>query len=105
MACSARLICLVAVFLPGLLLVVGALPFWDALRRRPAAQAALRGTNAAVVGLLAAALYHPLWTSAILGPRDFALALVGFVLLTAWQAPPWLVVALTAAGAVTLSLV
>ena len=97
-------ICLIAVFLPGLLLVVGTLPFWDALRRRPAAQAALRGTNAAVVGLLGAALYHPLWTSAILGPRDFALALTGFVLLTAWQTPPWLVVALTAAGSVALSL-
>jgi chromate transporter len=97
-------ICLIAVFLPGLLLVVGTLPFWNALRRRPAAQAALRGTNAAVVGLLGAALYHPLWTSAILGPRDFALALTGFVLLTAWQTPPWLVVALTAAGSVALSL-
>jgi chromate transporter len=96
-------ICLIAVFVPGLLLVVGALPFWDTLRTRPGAQAALRGTNAAVVGLLGAALYHPVWTSAILSPRDFALALVGFVLLTAWQAPPWLVVALTAAGGVALS--
>jgi chromate transporter len=56
-----------------------------------------------VVGLLGAALYHPLWTSAILGPRDFSLALVGFVLLTVWQAPPWLVVALTAAGGVGFS--
>jgi chromate transporter len=96
-------ICLIAVFVPGLLLVVGTLPFWDAVRTRPGAQAALRGTNAAVVGLLGAALYHPVWTSAILSPRDFALALVGFVLLTVWQAPPWLVVALTAAGGVALS--
>jgi chromate transporter len=94
---------LIAVFVPGLLLVVGTLPFWDAVRTRPGAQAALRGTNAAVVGLLGAALYHPVWTSAILSPRDFALALVGFVLLTIWQAPPWLVVALTAAGSVGLS--
>jgi chromate transporter len=96
-------IALIAVFVPGLLLVVGTLPFWDAVRRRPGAQAALRGTNAAVVGLLGAALYHPVWTSAILSPHDFALALVGFVLLTVWQAPPWLVVALTAAGGVGLS--
>jgi chromate transporter len=93
-------LCLVAIFLPGLLLVAGALPFWDAFRRRPSAQAAMRGTNAAVVGLLAAALYDPVWTSAILGPRDFALALVGFVLLTVWRAPSWLaVLAVAGAGA------
>src|SRR3546814_4313241 len=84
-------ICLVAIFLPGLLLAVGALPFWDAFRSRPAAQAAMRGANAAVVGLLGAALYDPVWTSAILGPYDFALALGGFVLLTVWKAPPWVV--------------
>jgi chromate transporter len=95
-------IALAGVFLPGLLLVVGALPFWDALRRRPLAQAAMRGANAAVVGILGAALYHPVWTSAILGPRDFALALVGFVLLAVWQAPPWLVVVLTAAAGVLM---
>jgi chromate transporter len=91
-------ICLVAVFLPGLLLVVGALPFWDGFRARPVAQAVMRGANAAVVGLLGAALYDPVWTGAILGTRDFALALVGFVLLTVWKAPPWLVVILLAAG-------
>jgi chromate transporter len=95
-------ICLVAIFLPGFLLVVGALPFWDAFRTRPVAQAAMRGTNAAVVGVLGAALYHPVWTSAILGPYDFALALVGFVLLTVWRAPPWLVVSITAAGGVAM---
>ncbi len=95
-------ICLVAIFLPGFLLVVGALPFWDAFRTRPAAQAAMRGTNAAVVGVLGAALYHPVWTSAILSPYDFALALVGFVLLTVWRAPPWLVVSITAAGGVAM---
>lgn len=93
-------VALVAVFLPGLLLLVGVLPFWDALRTRPAAQAAMRGTNAAVVGILGAALYNPVWTSAILTPRDFALALTGFVLLTVWKAPPWMVVALCAAGGV-----
>jgi chromate transporter len=97
-------ICLVAVFLPGLLLVVGALPFWDAFRTRPVAQAAMRGANAAVVGILGAALYNPVWTSAVLGPYDFALALAGFVLLTVWNAPPWLVVVLTGAGGVGLSL-
>ena len=94
---------LVAIFLPGLLLVVGTLPFWDAFRTRPAAQAAMRGTNAAVVGVLAAALYDPVWTSAVLGPYDFALSLVGFVLLTVWAAPPWLVVCLTAAGGAALA--
>ncbi|MCB1884900.1 MAG: chromate efflux transporter [Geminicoccaceae bacterium] len=96
------LIGLAAIFLPGFLVLVGVLPFWDALRARPIAQAALRGTNAAVVGILAAALYDPVWTSAVLGPPDFALALAAFVLLVAWKAPPWLVVALTAAGGVLL---
>jgi chromate transporter len=96
-------ICLLAVFLPGLLLVVGTLPFWDAFRTRPAAQAAMRGTNAAVVGLLGAALYDPLWRSAIHDGYDFALALAGFALLTAWKLPPWQVVALTAAGGVGLA--
>src|SRR3546814_7525202 len=90
---AGALLCLVALFLPGLLLVAGALPFWDALRSRPLAQAAMRGTNAAVVGILGAALYDPVWTSAILGPYDFALALLGFLLLAVWKAPPWVVVA------------
>lgn len=91
-------ICLVAVFAPGLLLVVGVLPFWDNFRTRPLAQAALRGTNAAVVGILVAALYHPVWTSAVLKPADFGLALAAFVLLVVWKTPPWAVVALTALG-------
>jgi chromate transporter len=89
-------LCLVAVFAPSFLLVIGALPFWDALRRRPAAQAALRGVNAAVVGVLLAALYMPVWTVAIRGPLDFALAAVAFLLLFLWRAPPWLVVVLSA---------
>ena len=84
-------LCLVAIFLPGLLLVTGALPFWGALRSRPQAQAAMRGTNAAVVGILTAALYDPVWVSAVLKPRDFAAALAGFLLLTVWRAPPWAV--------------
>jgi len=96
-------ISLVGVFLPGLLLVVGALPFWDAFRQRPLAQAAMRGANAAVVGILGAALYHPVWTSAILSTYDFSLALVGFVLLTVWAAPPWLVVLAIAVGGAGLA--
>ncbi len=99
---AGALLCLVAVFLPGLLLVAGALPFWDALRRYPLAQAALRGTNAAVVGVLGAALYDPVWTGAISDRTDFVLALTGFVLLTVWRAPPWVVVVLCAAGGVAL---
>ncbi|WP_234054017.1 MULTISPECIES: chromate efflux transporter [unclassified Xanthobacter] len=90
------ILALVAVFLPGLLLVTGMLPFWNALRERPRAQAAMRGANAAVVGILGAALYDPVWTSAVFAPADFALALSGFLLLTRWQAPPILVVALLA---------
>jgi len=92
-------IALVALLLPGMLLVYGMLPFWDSFRTRPAAQAAMRGTNAAVVGILGAALYNPVWTSAVATPRDFALALVGFLLLTVWKLPSWIVVLLlTAAG-------
>jgi chromate transporter len=93
-------ICLLAVFLPSFLLVIGALPFWDAFRRRPQAQATLRGINAAVVGLLIAALYQPVWISGIARPIDFAVAAAAFLLLFMWQAPPWLVVMLCAlAGA------
>lgn len=94
-------IALVAIFLPGMLLLVGALPFWDALRTRPLAQAAMRGANAAVVGILGAALYDPVWVNAVLGPVDFVLALAGFVALVAWKLPPWMVVlALAVAGGV-----
>jgi chromate transporter len=92
------IVALVAIFLPGLLLVAGALPFWARLRRRPAAVAALRGVNAAVVGLLAAALYDPVWTSGVRGPADFVMALTGFALLTAWRVPPVVVVALGVAA-------
>jgi chromate transporter len=93
-------IALVALFLPGLLLVYGVSPFWDGLRTRPAAQAAMRGANAAVVGILGAAFYQPVWTSAVFGEVDFALAAGGFLLLTVWKLPPWSVVALLAgAGA------
>jgi chromate transport protein ChrA len=87
-------IALIAVFLPGILLVYGMLPFWDALRSRPLAQAAMRGANAAVVGILAAARYDPVWTSAVLSSRDFVLALAGFLLLAVWKASSWAVVVL-----------
>ncbi|MEW6121135.1 MAG: chromate efflux transporter [Pseudomonadota bacterium] len=86
------------IFLPGLLLVYGALPFWGALRAAPLAQAAMRGANAAVVGVLAAALYAPVWTSAVATPLDFTLAAGGFLLLTVWRAPPLAVVVLLAAA-------
>jgi chromate transporter len=91
-------IALVALLLPGMMLVYGMLPFWDAMRTRPAAQAAMRGTNAAVVGILGAALYNPVWTSAVSSPRDFALALAGFLLFAVWKMPPWVVVLLLAAA-------
>jgi chromate transporter len=91
-------LCLVAVFLPSFLLVIGALPFWEDLRSRPAAQAALKGVNAAVVGLLLAALYHPVWTAGITRVADFALAAAAFLLLFMWKTPPWLVVILCAVG-------
>jgi chromate transporter len=93
------LLCLGAIFLPSFLLVTGALPFWSELRRQAGMQAALRGVNAAVVGLLLAALYQPVWTSAILAPRDFILGLAAFLLLAFWRVPPWLVVTLGALGA------
>jgi chromate transporter len=97
-------IALIALSLPGLLLVYGMLPFWDALRLRPTAQAAMRGTNAAVVGILGAALYNPVWTSAVLTPRDFAVALAGFLLLTVWKLPPWIVVVILATAGAALRL-
>jgi chromate transporter len=86
------LLCLLAIFAPSFLLVLGALPFWESLRRSPRTQAALAGVNAAVVGLLLAALYQPVWTSAIFSARDFGLALIGLVALMVWKLPPWLVV-------------
>jgi chromate transporter len=97
-------ICLIAIFLPSFLLVIGALPFWEQLRRRPMAQAALRGVNAAVVGLLLAALYQPVWTVGITNATDFALAVAAFLLLFMWQTPPWLVVILSAAAGAAVSL-
>lgn len=89
---------LLAIFTPGALLVLGALPFWDTLRTQPSARRALSGVNAAVVGLLAAALADPVWTGAIHTGADLALAVAAFVLLVIGRAPPAMVVALCAAG-------
>lgn len=91
------LICLLAIFLPSFLLIAGALPFWQQLRANVHMQAALMGVNAGVVGLLLAALYDPVWTSAIVGPKEFAMALVALIALMAWKLPPWLVVLASAA--------
>jgi chromate transporter len=97
-------ITVLAIFLPGLLLVYGVLPFWDGLRRRPGLQAAMRGANAAVVGILGAALYTPVWTSAVLRPGDVALAVAGFLLLTVWRVAPWIMLCLVTAGAILAEL-
>lgn len=94
-----------AIFLPSFLLIIGALPFWNWLRDHPHFQAALYGINAAVVGILLAALYHPVWTKAIKSPLDFCLALAAFGLLAVWKCPPWIVVGFSAAGGALLSLV
>ncbi len=91
-------LCVVAIFAPSFLLVFGALPFWERLRRHGGTRAALAGVNAAVVGLLLAALYDPVWTSAVLAPPDFALALLALIALTVWRLPPWAVVAACALG-------
>ena len=94
----------VMIFLPGFLILLGALPFWEALRSRAWAQSLMQGANAAVVGILGAALYSPLFTSAVTEMRSFALALIGFVLLTAWRLAPWIVVILGALGGVALEM-
>jgi chromate transporter len=99
------LICLTAIYLPSFLLLIAALPFWDALRHRRVVQSALKGVNATVVGILLGALYTPVWTSAIFTPTDFGLGVLAFLLLVVWRVPPWLVVILGALGATALSMV
>src|SRR5690606_18577800 len=89
---------LVAIYVPSFLLLIGVLPFWDQVRGRVPFQRALRGVNAAVVGILLAALYTPVWTSAIFAPEDFALGVAAFGLLALWRLPPWVVVVLAALG-------
>jgi chromate transporter len=97
------IVALIAIFLPGILALMGVLPFWRQLRGQPNIQAAMRGINAAVVGLLASALYNPVWISAVREPSDFAVAAVGFVLLVVWRASPLIVVLLSAAAGVGLA--
>jgi len=98
------LLCLVAIFAPAFLLVVGALPFWESLRHKPSVQSALRGINSTVVGVLLAALYDPVWTGSIRSTGEMALALVAFGLLMFWKVSPLYVVVLTAAGGAALAM-
>jgi chromate transporter len=95
---------LLGIFLPGVLILVGTLPFWDTFRQRASARAAMAGVNAAVVGLLAAALYNPVWTSSVSAVGDVVLALAGFLLLTVWRAPPLVVVIVSALGGIVLGI-
>ena len=97
-------VALLGIFLPGILILMGTLPFWHELRGRAGARAAMAGVNAAVVGLLATALYTPVFTSAVHTGPDFAVAAAGFVLLVVWRAPPLLVVLACAAAGVGLAL-
>ncbi|TWI70765.1 chromate transporter [Desulfobotulus alkaliphilus] len=96
---------LVCIFVPGILLLLAILPFWNDFRQMAVARSLMQGANAAVVGILGAALYHPVWTSAILGPHEFALALAAFVFLSVWKLPSWLVVLMTALGGLLLSVI
>lgn len=93
-----------AIFLPAFLLIYGTLPFWDSLRRNPKIKGALMGVNAAVVGILISAFYHPIWTSSILSPIDFAFAAILFSMLVYWKLPPWIIVVTGAIGGLLLSL-
>jgi len=98
------LVAAVAIFLPAFLLILGTLPFWDALRRNPKIKGALMGVNAAVVGILIAAFYHPIWTSSILAPLDFAFAAILFSMLVYWKLPPWVIVLTGAIGGSIITL-
>jgi chromate transporter len=98
-------IALIAIFLPGFLLVAGFLPLWRSVAGRPVAVRAVAGVNAAVVGLLGAALYDPVWTSAVRGTLDVAIAVVGFTLLVAWRASPLIVVLWCVAAALVAAMV
>ena len=94
---------LIGIFLPGILILIGTLPFWETFRARAGAQAAMRGINAAVVGLLGGAFYDPIWTSSVETASDFGVALIGFILLIMWRAPPLLVVVIGAVAGVALT--
>lgn len=92
MGITGAIVATIAIFLPAFLLIIGTLPFWSALRKNPHIQGALTGVNAAVVGILLAALYQPLWTTAIITPADFSLLSILFIMLTFWKCPPWVIV-------------
>ncbi|PLT29742.1 chromate transporter [Peribacillus deserti] len=94
-----------AIFLPAFLLILGSLPFWDSLRRNPKIKGALMGVNAAVVGILIAAFYQPIWTSSILAPIDFAFAAILFSMLVYWKLPPWVIVVTGAIGGSLMALI
>jgi len=102
---AGALVALIAIFLPGMLLVYGILPFWDRLRTKPSVRGALNGVNAAVVGILGAALYEPIWTSTILRPMDAALALLAFAALEVARLPVFVVVALAAVVGTALTFI
>ncbi|WP_010648737.1 chromate transporter [Oceanobacillus massiliensis] len=99
------LLATVAIFLPAFLLILGTLPFWDSLRRNPKVKGALMGVNAAVVGILIAAFYQPIWTSTILAPIDFAFAAILFSMLVFWKLPPWMIVVTGAIGGTLMTLI
>jgi len=99
------LLATVAIFLPAFLLILGTLPFWNTLRQNPKIKGALMGVNAAVVGILIAALYQPIWTTSILTVIDFTFAAVLFSMLVHWKLPPWIVVATGAIGGFILGLI
>jgi chromate transporter len=102
---AGALVALIAIFLPGMLLVYGILPFWDRLRTKPPVRGALNGVNAAVVGILGAALYEPVWTSTILRPMDATLALLAFAALAVARLPVFVVVAIAAVVGTALTLI
>lgn len=95
----------IAIFLPAFLLILGSLPFWDSLRRNPKIKGALLGVNAAVVGILIAAFYQPIWTSSILAPIDFAFSAILFSMLEYWKLPPWVIVVTGAFGGTLMILI
>lgn len=98
------LLATIAIFLPAFLLILGSLPFWDSLRRNRKIKGALMGVNAAVVGILIAAFYQPIWTSSILAPIDFAFGAILFSMLVYWQMPPWVIVVTGAIGGSLMTL-
>lgn len=105
MGISGAIVATIAIFLPAFLLIIGTLPFWNSLRKNQHMQAALTGINAAVVGILLAALYQPLWTTAVNTPADFSLVCILFIMLVFWKCPPWFIVIAGIIGGMLIELV